>query len=61
MAKGREIALAQEVKDAKFQSKEQATAHRQALQKEKDTVSKLTTSLQQSKVAEDELRTEIDQ
>jgi chromosome segregation ATPase len=60
-AKAIEIALAQEVKDVKSQSKEQATAHRQALQKEKDSVSKLTTSLQQSKVAEDELRTEIDQ
>lgn len=60
-AKAREIGLAQEVKDVKSQSKEQATAHRQALQKEKDTASKLTTSLRQSKVAEDELRTEIDQ
>ena len=61
IAKGREVALTQEVKDAKFQSKEQATAHKQALQKEKDTASKLTTSLQQSKVAEDELRMEINQ
>jgi hypothetical protein len=61
VAKGREIALTQELKDAKFQSKEQAIAHRQALQKEKDTATKLMTSLQQSKVAEDELRTEIDQ
>ncbi|KAF8264585.1 hypothetical protein EI94DRAFT_1738064 [Lactarius quietus] len=61
VAKGREIALTQEVKNVKFQSKEQATAHRQALQNEKDLVSKLTTSLRQSKVAEDELRTEIDQ
>ena len=61
VAKGREVALTQEVKDAKFQSKEQATAHKQALQKEKDAASKLMTSLQQSKVAEDELRTEIDQ
>ena len=60
-AKAREIALTQEVKDVKSHSKEQATAHRQALQKEKNTSSKLTTSLQQSKVAEDELRTEIDQ
>jgi hypothetical protein len=60
-AKGREIALKQDIKGAKFQSQEQATAHRQALQKEKDAASKLTTSLQQSKVAEDELRTEIDQ
>ncbi len=60
-AKAREIALTQEVKDIKSQSKEQATAHRQSLQKEKDTASKLTTSLRQSKVAEDELRTEIDQ
>ena len=61
IAKGREVALTQEVKDAKFQSKEQATAHKRALQKEKDTASKLTTSLQQSKVAEDELRMEINQ
>ena len=59
--KAREIALTQEVKDARFQSKEQATAHRQALQREQDTAIKLTTSLHQSKVAEDELRTEIDQ
>ncbi|KAI9442633.1 hypothetical protein H4582DRAFT_2203199, partial [Lactarius indigo] len=60
-AKIREMALMQEVKEVKSQSKEQATVHRQALQKEKDTASKLTTSLHQSKVAEDELRTEIDQ
>ncbi|KAI9457072.1 hypothetical protein BJY52DRAFT_1120657 [Lactarius psammicola] len=60
-AKAREIALTQEVKDVKSQSKEQATAHRLALQKEKDTAGRLMTSLQQSKVAEDELRTEIDQ
>ena len=60
-AKIREIALTQEVKNIKSQSKEQATAHRQALQKEKDTASKLTTNLQQSKVAEDEFRKEIDQ
>lgn len=60
-AKAREIALTQEVKDVKSQSKEQATTHRQALQKEKDTASKLTINLHQSKVAEDELRTEIDQ
>ena len=60
-AKAREIALTQEVKDVKFQSKEQATAHLHALHKEKEAASKLMTSLRQSKVAEDELRTEIDQ
>jgi hypothetical protein len=60
-AKTREVALAQEVKEARSQNKEQTTAHKQALQKEKEAASKLATSLQQSKVAEEELRAEINQ
>ncbi|KAI0302785.1 hypothetical protein BC826DRAFT_1095780 [Russula brevipes] len=56
-----EAALAQEVKEVKSQNKEQTTAHKQALQKEKETASRLATSLQQSKVAEEELRGEIKQ
>ena len=59
--KVREAALVQEVKEVKSQNKEQTTAHKQALQKEKETASKLATSLQQSKVAEEELRAEISQ
>ncbi|KAH9985815.1 hypothetical protein BJV74DRAFT_846401 [Russula compacta] len=59
--KTREAALLQEVKEAKSQNREQTTAHIQALQKEKGAVSRLVTGLQQSKVAEEELRTEIDQ
>jgi len=57
--KARETALVQEVKDAKSQNKEQTTVHKQALQKEKETAGRLATSLQQSKVAEEELRGEI--
>ncbi len=59
--KAREAALVQEVKDVKSQNKEQTTAHRQAFQKEKETASKLAMNLQQSKVAEEELRAEINQ
>ena len=59
--KMREAELAQEVKEIKSQNKEQMTAHKQALQKEKETASKLAASLQQSKVAEEELRAEINQ
>jgi hypothetical protein len=59
--KVREAGLVQEVKEVKSQNKEQTTAHKQALQKEKETASKFATSLQQSKVAEEELRAEISQ
>ncbi|KAF8499615.1 hypothetical protein F5888DRAFT_1683970 [Russula emetica] len=59
--KVKEAGLVQEVKEVKFQNKEQTTAHKQALQKEKETATKLATSLQQSKVAEEELRAEISQ
>jgi hypothetical protein len=59
--KSREVALAQEVKEVRSQNKEQTTAHKQALQKEEEAASKLATSLQQSKVAEEELRAEINQ
>lgn len=59
--KTREVALAQEVKEVRSQNKEQTTAHKQALQKEKEAASKLATSLQQSKVAEEELRAETNQ
>jgi chromosome segregation ATPase len=59
--KVREAGLVQEVKEIKSQHKEQTTAHKQALQKEKETTSKLATGLQQSKVAEEELRAEISQ
>jgi hypothetical protein len=61
VVKAREAVLVQEVKEAKSQNKEQTTAHKQALQKEKETASKLGMSLQQSKVAEEELRAEINQ
>jgi chromosome segregation ATPase len=60
-AKAREVALVQELKEARSQNKEQTAAHKQALQMEKETASKLAASLQQSKFAEDELRTEINQ
>jgi chromosome segregation ATPase len=60
-AKAREVALGQEIKEVRTQNKEQTTTHKQALQKEKETASKLAASLQQSKFAEDELRTEINQ
>jgi hypothetical protein len=59
--RAKEVALAQEVKEVKSQNKEQTAAHKQALQKEKETASKLVTSLQQSKFAEEELRAEINQ
>ena len=59
--KVREAVLVQEVKEVKSQNKEQTTANKQALQKEKETASKLAASLQQSKVAEEELRAEISQ
>ncbi|KAI0279485.1 hypothetical protein BGY98DRAFT_968398 [Russula aff. rugulosa BPL654] len=59
--KVREAGLVQEIKEVKSQNKEQTTAHKQALQKEKETASKLATGLQQSKVAEEELRAEISQ
>jgi hypothetical protein len=59
--KAREADLVQEVKEAKSRNKEQTAAHGQALQKEKETASRLTTSLHQSKVAEEELRAEISQ
>ncbi|KAI0295848.1 hypothetical protein B0F90DRAFT_1820285 [Multifurca ochricompacta] len=59
--KTREAALMQEVKEVRSQSKEQTTAHKHALQKEKETTNKFASSLQQSKVAEDELRAEINQ
>lgn len=59
--KVREVALLQEVNEVKSQNKEQTTAHKQALQKEKGAASRLATGLQQSKVVEEELRTEIDQ
>jgi chromosome segregation ATPase len=59
--KVREAGLVQEVKEVKSQNKEHTTAHKQALQKEKETASRLVTSLQQSKVAEEELRAEISQ
>ena len=61
VVKVREAALVQEVKEAKSQNKEQTTAHKQALQKEKETANRLAMSLQQSKVAEEELRAEINQ
>ena len=57
----REAALLQEVKEAKTQNKEQMVAHKQALQREMETAGKLASSLQQSKVAEEELRAEIGQ
>jgi hypothetical protein len=57
----REAALVQEVKEVRSQNKEQTTAHKQALQKEKETSNRLATGLQQSKVAEEELRAEINQ
>ena len=60
-AKAKEVALGQELKEAKSQNKEQTAAHKQALKTEKETASKLAASLQQSKFAEDELRTEINQ
>ncbi|KAI9510938.1 hypothetical protein F5148DRAFT_481584 [Russula earlei] len=60
-ARTREAALVQEVKEVKSQNKEQTTAHKHALQKEKETTNRLATGLQQSKVAEGELRAEIDQ
>jgi hypothetical protein len=60
-AKAREVALGQEIKEVRTQNKEQTTTHKQALQKEKETASKLAASLQQSKFAEEELRTEINQ
>jgi chromosome segregation ATPase len=56
-----EAALIQEVKELRTQNKEQTTAHKQALQKEKETVGRLASSLQQNKVAEEELRAEISQ
>jgi chromosome segregation ATPase len=56
-----EAALIQEVKELRTQNMEQTTAHKQALQKEKETVSRLASSLQQNKVAEEELRAEISQ
>ncbi|KAI0256405.1 hypothetical protein BJV78DRAFT_1171962 [Lactifluus subvellereus] len=59
--KTREAALLQEGKEVKTQNKEQTAAHKQALQKEKETAGKLASSLQQSKVAEEELRAEIGQ
>jgi hypothetical protein len=59
--KVREAGLVQEVKEVKSRNKEQTTAHKQALQREKETASKLAASLQQSKVAEEELRAEINQ
>ena len=59
--KVREAGLVQEVKAVKSQNKEQTTAHKQALQKEKETASRFATSLQQRKVAEEELRAEISQ
>ena len=59
--KVKEAGLVQEVKEFKSQNKEQTTAHKQALQREKETSGKLATSLQQSKVAEEELRAEINQ
>jgi hypothetical protein len=57
----REAALVQEVEEVRTQNEEQATAQKQALQKEKETVAKLASSLQQSKVAEEELRAEVSQ
>jgi len=59
--KTREAALVQEVNEVRSQIKEQTTAHKQALQKEKETSNRLATGLQQSKVAEEELRAEINQ
>ena len=59
--KVKEAGLVQEIKEVKSQNKEQMTTHKQALQKEKETASKLATGLQQSKVAEEELRAEITQ
>jgi septal ring factor EnvC (AmiA/AmiB activator) len=59
--KAREAALVQEVKEVTSQNKEQTVAHKQALQKEKETTNRLAASLQQSKVAEEELRSEINQ
>ena len=59
--KTREAALAQEVQEVRSQNKGQTTAHKQALQKEKEAASRLAMSLQQSKVAEEELRAEINQ
>ena len=59
--KVREAGLLQEVKEVKSQNKEQAMIQKQALQKEKETASKLATGLQQCKVAEEELRAEISQ
>lgn len=57
----REAALVQEIKEVRSQNKEQTTTHKQALQKEKETSSRLASGLQQSKVAEEELRAEINQ
>lgn len=59
--KTREAALVQEVMEVRSQNKEQTTAHKQALQKEKETSNRLASGLQQSKVAEEELRAEINQ
>jgi chromosome segregation ATPase len=56
-----EAALTQQVKELRTQNKEQTTAHKQALQKEKETVGRIASSLQQNKVAEEELRAEISQ
>jgi chromosome segregation ATPase len=59
--RAKEGALVQEVKEVRSQNKEQTTIHKQALEKEKETATRLASSLQQSKVAEEELRTEINQ
>jgi predicted nucleic acid-binding Zn-ribbon protein len=59
--KAREAALVQEVMEVRSQNKEQTTVHKQALQKEKETSNRLASGLQQSKVAEEELRAEINQ
>jgi hypothetical protein len=53
--------ISQEIKEVKSQNKEQTTAHKQALQNEREAASRLATSLRQSRVAEEELRAEINQ
>jgi hypothetical protein len=55
------MALAQQVKEVKSQNKEQTTTRKQALQKVKETASRLATSSQQRKVAEEGFRGEINQ
>ncbi|KAI0066083.1 hypothetical protein BV25DRAFT_1988564 [Artomyces pyxidatus] len=57
----REATLARRLADGESRLREQAASHLQALEREKETIQRLTSSVQKSRMAEEALRADIDQ